>query len=198
MSLLPLPTEVLIKILLQLDIPTAYSCQSVSRWFRSLYQTSVELQYALECKVAGVEDNPFCQIPVPVRLEMLRARESAWSSLNPIFTKVQSLPVPSLSTESFDMVDGHLFLGLGGFENRNPHLNAGVQSHPLPLQEDEGDTWTSYDFDGMVAFTVSIDENDLLVALIKYILCPNLPTDSDKWQQETGISSIHRAQCFSR
>lgn len=170
MSLLSLPTEVLLKILLQLDVPTAYSCQSVNRWFHSLYQTSLELQYALECEIAGVDDNPFCQLPVPTRLEMLRARESAWSSLDPIFTKVNPIPVSLRSTASFDLVGGHLFLGFGGLHNRAPHLKTGVQSHSLPLQEDDaGDTWRSFDFEGLIDFAVSIDENDLLAALIRYI-----------------------------
>lgn len=78
MSLFRLATEILIEILLYLDVPDAYAIQSVNHFFNKIYKVSLELQYALECKVAHVRDNPSCHLPIGDRLRMLRDREAVW------------------------------------------------------------------------------------------------------------------------
>jgi 3-methyladenine DNA glycosylase AlkC len=78
MGLLLLATEILIEILLYLDVPDAYAIQSVNHFLNDIYKVSLELQYALACKVAYVRDNPHCHLPIEDRLRKLRDREATW------------------------------------------------------------------------------------------------------------------------
>ncbi|XP_006464024.1 hypothetical protein AGABI2DRAFT_120826 [Agaricus bisporus var. bisporus H97] len=92
MNLLRLPIEIIVDILLCLDVSDAYAVQALNHFFRNLYKTSLILQYALECKIAHVRDNPNCHLPIPERLQILRERESAWSSLTPTSKRITALP----------------------------------------------------------------------------------------------------------
>lgn len=92
MNLLRLPIEVIVEILLCLDVSDAYAVQALNHFFRNLYKTSLVLQYALECTIAHVRDNPNCHLSIPQRLQILRERESAWSSLTPTSKRITALP----------------------------------------------------------------------------------------------------------
>jgi hypothetical protein len=100
MGLLRLSTEILIEILLYLDVPDAYAIQSVNHFLDHIYQASLELQYALECKFANVLDNPHCNLPVGDRFRMLRDRETAWTSMKPTLKRTIS-PLPEFDLFSY-------------------------------------------------------------------------------------------------
>ncbi|KAF9441512.1 hypothetical protein P691DRAFT_791239 [Macrolepiota fuliginosa MF-IS2] len=109
MDLLALPTEVLVLIFLNLSVSDSLHIQSVNRLFRSLYQDSLQLQYALECQIAGVHDNPRCSLPIQYRLRMLRDRESSWDSLVP--TSREDVQLPTRTSGHYDLAREHFFLG---------------------------------------------------------------------------------------
>ncbi len=165
MSILSLPAELLVQIFEQLDVQTAYTCQRVNRHFQTVFQDSVELQYFLECKIAGVDDNPYCALPISMRLQMLRTRESAWSSLTPQFTT--SGCVPTTAIPLFDMSGGFFVIGIAG---EAPGLGGGVQTCSIPISEDDFSqaepSWSVVRVKRVVDFAACLAEHDLLAFLV--------------------------------
>ncbi|KII91519.1 hypothetical protein PLICRDRAFT_38284 [Plicaturopsis crispa FD-325 SS-3] len=81
-NLLSLPTELLVRII-SLSTPTdTFIWQLTARHFRNLVKDSSELQYRIAAYAAGVIDNPRSRLSHAERLERLKARETAWSTLN--------------------------------------------------------------------------------------------------------------------
>jgi hypothetical protein len=152
--LLQLPPELTVKILLYLDVSDAYAIQAVNHAFRNIYKTSVELQYALECKVAQVRDNPNCHLPIGERLEMLRRRESAWHSMKP--TSSQIIPMPK-DTHLYDIERNHYIVG----------KKSGHELYSLTIQEFEEGSFRPIPVGGLVDFCCCIDEHDLIACLTK-------------------------------
>ncbi|KAL0951412.1 hypothetical protein HGRIS_008104 [Hohenbuehelia grisea] len=77
-----LPLEVIHEIFERFDIPSLSVCKTVCRFFNTLIETNVNLQYKIELYAAGQEDGPAGSILPAQRLEMLRAHQKAWSSLD--------------------------------------------------------------------------------------------------------------------
>jgi hypothetical protein len=152
--LLLLPPELTIKILLHLDVSDAYSIQSVNHALRNIYKASVELQYALECKVAHVRDNPNCHLPIGERLEMLRRRESAWLSMKPTSSRI--IPMPK-DTDLYDIERNHLIVG----------ARSGHGLYSLTIQKFEESSFRLIPVDGLVGFCCCIDEHDLIAYFTK-------------------------------
>lgn len=164
MNLLSLPTEILTAIFLHLGVADSYALQSVNRLFRNLYQSSLELQYALECQVASVDDNPRCQLSIASRLQMLRDRESAWRSLEP--TSRKTVPVPHESSAHYDMTRSHFCLGKSPLKRSTLLLSPvadGVQFYSIQTPSDG--SWSVVHAAGLVDFGCCIDEHDLLACV---------------------------------
>ncbi|KAI1794841.1 hypothetical protein LXA43DRAFT_88970 [Ganoderma leucocontextum] len=84
-----LPTELRIKILLQLDNGSLTLCRSVCRDLTGLISSEVALQYKLELARAGMIDGPLgsSQTSLSERLEKVKAYRTAWHSPTVVFDK---------------------------------------------------------------------------------------------------------------
>src|SRR5882762_10056699 len=110
MALLNLPPELLIQILSELpsnDI--IFSGLLVNRSLHYLIRNSSLLQYHIEAKHAGVEDNPQSTMANAERLEALRRSEYAWSHF--AVGKRINLPVRYRSSGLYDLTAGIYVLG---------------------------------------------------------------------------------------
>lgn len=163
MGLLLFPSEILVNILIHLDVADAYAIQSVNHFFHNFYQTSLQLQYVLECKVAHVRDNPHCELSIAERLQMLRDRESAWSKLRPMSRR--TVPIPKDAAALYDIERGDYLLGKAPSRPGLDALPGGVQS--LPIQEHGKDSFRSIQVDNLVDFCCCIDEHDLIACLTR-------------------------------
>ncbi|KAF9448753.1 hypothetical protein P691DRAFT_668836 [Macrolepiota fuliginosa MF-IS2] len=161
MNLLSLPTEILASICLYLGVADSYALQSVNRRFLSLYRTSIELQYALECQVACVDDNPRCCLPVATRLLILRNRESAWRSLKPTSRERISLPGTAVPRR-YGITRSHYMLGLPS-SSLTSSID-GIHSYPIQTQSEDS-SWSVVHTEGIVDFGCCIDECDLIACV---------------------------------
>ncbi|KXN88388.1 hypothetical protein AN958_07370 [Leucoagaricus sp. SymC.cos] len=180
MTLLRLPTELMESIMLSLDIQSILSCQRICKAFRCLYQESARLQYRVECEFAGVCDNPACNLPVKMRLRMLRDRELAWSSLQPVFTHRAFFP-PDMDVDRVDITGGHYYVGM---TDPTPNTLSWVRSCPIPLEHVQAiatagveGQWSKIVIEGCVDFATCIDEHDLIAFLTIH------PTDNEDTYQ---------------
>jgi hypothetical protein len=151
--LLLLPKELTIKILLYLDVADAYAIQAVNHTLRNIYKSSVQLQYALECKVAHVRDNPDCLLPIGERLEVLRRREAAWLSMKPTISQITPMPKDA---DLNDIERNHYIFG-----------RCGNGLHSITIRESGSPYIHHIQIDSLVDFRCCIDEHDLIACLIK-------------------------------
>ncbi|TFK45308.1 hypothetical protein OE88DRAFT_1740408 [Heliocybe sulcata] len=81
-AILPaIPSELVVIILQELDLPTLIRCKSVCSGLKRLIDDSVILQYKIELAVAGMEDGPPSSIDVSERLRRLRSYTKAWRGM---------------------------------------------------------------------------------------------------------------------
>ncbi|KAI0048655.1 hypothetical protein FA95DRAFT_1571720 [Auriscalpium vulgare] len=101
MSLTILPDDVLHAILPDLDHRSILACQATCRRFKTLVDSSMDLQYVIEPAAAGMCEGPAVQyLALPERLQRLRAYEDARTG--PI--ALQELPfVPALAGDLWRM-----------------------------------------------------------------------------------------------
>jgi hypothetical protein len=170
MNLLQLPTEIIVEILLCLDVPDAYAVQALNNFFHNLYKASLDLQYALECKIAHVRDNPNCHLSIPERLQMLRDRESAWSSLTPTSRRTAKLPPTPVGyiagSGYIEPQPNHCtlykYLGSGGSMLRKNFLTS-------PIRGIKESLFHSIQVEDIVQAGYCIDEHDLIVCLTRRV-----------------------------
>ncbi|RPD76028.1 hypothetical protein L226DRAFT_461728 [Lentinus tigrinus ALCF2SS1-7] len=82
MTLLDLPPEILIAVLVHVDFRTVLHCrQVVCALLKNLVDDDTSLQYIIELGAAGMEDGPSSTLTPSARLALLRERQSAWKSL---------------------------------------------------------------------------------------------------------------------
>lgn len=162
MDLLSFPSELLIHIFLYLDFHDAFNLQATHPSFLTLYQRCPELQYVLDCQIAGVDSNPRCQLPIQTRIRMLRDRQLAWKSLEPTFTEDFEMPVrPS---GHYDITRSHLILGT--LTPGSPIRTVdGAQS--LNITRRAGVRYSNISIENLVDFGCCIDEHDLFVCVTK-------------------------------
>jgi hypothetical protein len=79
-SLLDLPSELVIVILLMLPLPSLAACQCTNRPLYTLIKESTILQYIIETQANGVEDFSPSNFSLPVRLDRLKAWSRSWLS----------------------------------------------------------------------------------------------------------------------
>lgn len=160
MMLLDLPPELLVHILLGLppnDIVS--SAQLVNRYLHNLIQESSPLQYHIETKYAGVEDNPQSTMVAAERLDVLRRSQHAWSDF--VVGKRVNLPVRHRSSGLYDLTAGVYVLGELGDNNEN---------YPTPalrytnLHVDQGNKpWARISVGrNIIDFGLAIREHDLI------------------------------------
>ncbi|TFK85814.1 hypothetical protein K466DRAFT_174633 [Polyporus arcularius HHB13444] len=85
-SLLHLPLEIIVKILLELDVRTLVLCRRVCRFLQDLVTGENSIQYKIELAKACMIDGPDRHTSVPERLERLRAYRCARLE-NPVWVR---------------------------------------------------------------------------------------------------------------
>ncbi|KAH8077898.1 hypothetical protein BXZ70DRAFT_693506 [Cristinia sonorae] len=83
-----LPNELLEKILLKGEVRSIAQCRSVSKLFHEVITNSTAIQYKIELAVDGFQDGPPGGMSVSERLQALRNRRLAWSTLSPSGTRI--------------------------------------------------------------------------------------------------------------
>jgi hypothetical protein len=167
MMLLGLPPELLIHILSGLSSnDILFSALLVNRYLHDLIRESSLLQYYMETKYAGVEDNPQSTMVVADRLKALRRSEYAWSNF--VVGKQNDLPIMHRSGGLYDLTAGVYVLGELG--NANP-------DYPTPalrytnLYEDQGNNpWTRISVNrNIIDFGLAVREHDLIALVTTYV-----------------------------
>ncbi|KXN87265.1 hypothetical protein AN958_08997 [Leucoagaricus sp. SymC.cos] len=161
-----LPGDIILRIYTLLSALDALALSGVNRSFHGLYQESSEVQYHVECQLAGVDDNPKCHLPISTRLEMLREREEAWRKISP--KSVENVYEPHPSSDFYDFSRCHYLIGTTGLDTRKAN---GVMSYELYTKNKE--RWSTFHVDEMLGFSCCIDEHDLLIC----IACSTQPSD---------------------
>ena len=164
---LHLPPELLLQILSELSSnDIMFSALLVNRYFHCLIQNSSLLQYHIEAKYAGVEDNPQSTVVVAERLKALRKSEDAWAHF--IVQRRVNLPVRHRSSGLYDLTGGVYVLGELGEEN---------SVYPTPalrftyLSEDQGKKpWGRISADrDIIDFGLAVREHDLVALVTAYV-----------------------------
>lgn len=126
-SLTSLDSEVINRILSNLDWRSALKCRLVCRFLRTAVDQCPAAQYAIELAVSGMEDGAQSHLNVTSRLALLKERNLCWDALIWGATKDLSLPLQD---------SGDLWELSGGIFAQS-HLSAGTPSlrlHRLPSQ----------------------------------------------------------------
>ncbi|KAF9442873.1 hypothetical protein P691DRAFT_764807 [Macrolepiota fuliginosa MF-IS2] len=93
-TLLDLPPEILIHILLHLPFTSVVICQLVNCHLHGLISQSTVLQYYVHLGISGLVDSPRSHLAVSERLSLLLARERRWDELDLDFYKVIDVTFP--------------------------------------------------------------------------------------------------------
>ncbi|KIK54671.1 hypothetical protein GYMLUDRAFT_898732 [Collybiopsis luxurians FD-317 M1] len=118
-SLSHLPNELVAHLLTFCSFKDVLSCQATCRFLREIIAASCNLQYRTELGIAGLEDNPQCNLSIPDRLSLLRSRERAWALFKPNFTT--EIPVQHTSVVVYELSGGSYMLS-GMARNSINHL----------------------------------------------------------------------------
>ncbi|KAF9804393.1 hypothetical protein IEO21_09405 [Rhodonia placenta] len=177
MNFVNLPPELLAYILAYLPLPGLAACLSVNRRLHDIIVSDVLLQYIVELRAAGVENNssPSCRLTIADRLRMLRQREQAWECLE--FGRITSIPVKHNPSGIYDLTGGLFLLG----ESRSPTRTGTDALHFVRLlsaisdsEESEGEyiaadaKWSRIDLGAhIVDIGLAVQEHDL-IAIVTY------------------------------
>ncbi|KAJ7057105.1 hypothetical protein C8F01DRAFT_343454 [Mycena amicta] len=155
-----LPPELLIHAFSFLDIDSIHACEKTCTVFQSLIRQSPVIQYAIECGLASVVDNPaFPLDSVSDRLPLLRARDSAFARRRPSWTT--EMRVPFAAAGLYELTGGLFWLG----EKSRKALNW----TQLPIEPEEKPEWRRLQVVGenetsvIIDFGLAVEEADLLL-----------------------------------
>lgn len=166
LELLDLPHELIIQILHFLDLSNLLTCQRSCRFLHTSIAESVTLQYHLELKAAGYEDNPNCSLDIAERLKQLRSRESAFRDCRPDFTR--SIPIPHAGSGIYELSGGTYMLG-EATRKQLPTLK-------LPSVQSDRASWNySLGFESepdhfIVDAGLAVDEHDLVAVITRCVI----------------------------
>ncbi|TFK83634.1 hypothetical protein K466DRAFT_602698 [Polyporus arcularius HHB13444] len=122
-----LATELLTKILSELNVGDLTRCKRVCRRLNELVITDLSLLYKMELDLAGMIDGPAGGADLRVRLERLRARNEAWDMGLPLHTVM--LQSPDYSTSVWQCTGG-FFLYEEGTTADNMQLKLHRPAYP--------------------------------------------------------------------
>jgi len=167
---LDLPHEILIEILCYLDVIDTYNCKRTCRLLCNIISDSVKRQYFTLIKIAGMQDNPYCKLPIADRLSALKSRESSWRFAT--WSSFTGIDVPSRWTGVYDLTSSVYLLGKSS--DLEYDVTTGVQTIKLPYQ-DHNHTglveWTEFNFGmNIIDFGTAIEEHDLLACVSSYVI----------------------------
>ncbi|PPQ84340.1 hypothetical protein CVT26_011349 [Gymnopilus dilepis] len=159
---LELPPEVLVDILLHLHPLDIAACKVVCHSLYHIISNSSLIAYHVELRIAGMQNNPYCSLPVASRLKMLKDREAAWLAFEPKFTK--NITVPFVPVGLYDVTPGFYLKGEELYAGAR--MTRSVQAIRLPHEVNEEPEWTAIDFESdIIDFATSIEEDDLVAAV---------------------------------
>ncbi|KAI1790837.1 hypothetical protein LXA43DRAFT_1095058 [Ganoderma leucocontextum] len=79
MEMILLPSELLVKILIDLDFQNLLRCREVCTRFKNAIDEDLRVQYKLELAIAGMKDGPPSALTTAERLSILRTHQDAWN-----------------------------------------------------------------------------------------------------------------------
>jgi hypothetical protein len=167
-----MPSELIVEILLWLDLASITRCKAVRfslqivsasfipaeswqvcRYFNSVIESSILVQYHMELAVAGMKDNPLCELGLYARFDLLQRYTAAWRSLN----ATGELRIDRGDSRIYEISGGIVALGM---ENKR---TLRLTRLPSALRRIEKRTWEIPDVGGDM-FDIAIDPaQDLLV-----------------------------------
>ncbi|KAG7085483.1 hypothetical protein E1B28_003046 [Marasmius oreades] len=166
MTLLELPSELLISVLRHLDGPTLARISQVNRFFHTVVTTSSILTYLQHLHVHKLQDNAACShLSTSEKLALLKKQQSAWTHCKPDFEL--SAPITFRPGSVYDLSDGIYLLG--------EHGKQVLRYMQLPRTPADKIVWKAFKpvveeptdvrIKTIVDFAINIHEHDL-IALI--------------------------------
>lgn len=171
MAVLEFPPETLVEIFAEVHyLVDLLACTRVCKDFQQVFKDSTRLQYRIELEKAGMINNPYCTLPTPARLKMLREREHAWSHLDWEFI-TKNIDVPLESSPVHEVASGVAVLGLLDLDMLEVGFGTrGFQSIELPsvAGEDLSTAWKTVDLgENILGLGMAVEEHDLLAYVIQ-------------------------------
>jgi len=109
MTLLDLPSELIIQILSNLTHKDLISCQLSNSTLYTVIKDSVLLQFRIALSTFKATDNPSCPLSIPERSKALKDSEEAWTSLREKFRR--RITVNHEPSNIFNLTGGVFSLG---------------------------------------------------------------------------------------
>ncbi|KAI9450185.1 hypothetical protein BJY52DRAFT_1175761 [Lactarius psammicola] len=165
LTLLDIPPELIVSIILYLSPHDILSCQGTCRKLCDVCRDTT-VRYIVEMERFGVSDDLRPGISYPERLLLLRRREEAWANLD--FCKSVQVTVPFESTGIYDFTGGAFLLGTR-FHSASRRTTIGYSYLTLPSlssTEDQKLKWQGPSL-GIQILDVgmAVHEHDLIAAL---------------------------------
>jgi hypothetical protein len=160
--LLALPTEIIVRALTFLGLADLNTCRRVNQFLFNLIHSSVELRYRMCLLAEGMEDNPFCPLPISDRLSLLLQRQNAW--LNFVYSSRASVEIPHTTSGPYDLKNEAYVMGkaLHKSDVRS------VQRARLPRTKEEQVRWSEIAIGKLIInFGSAIDEHNLIAFVTK-------------------------------
>ena len=176
LSLLDIPLELIVSIILYLPPHDIISCQKTCHKLNDVCNIAT-LRYLVQMERSGVSDDLRPGISYLERLLLLQRREEAWANLD--FHKNVHVTVPFESTGTFDFTGGAFLLGTG-LHNTNSRPTNGYSYFTLPSltsTEDQKLKWQGLSM-GIQILDVglAVHEHDLIAVLTACVLFPAFPS----------------------
>ena len=173
LSLLDIPPELIVSIILYLSPHDIISCQKICRKLYDVICNDAALRYLVQMERSGVSDDLRPGISYPERLLLLQRREEAWANLD--FHKNVHVTVPFESTGTFDFTGGAFLLGTRLHSN-NSRSTIGYSYVSLPSltsTEDPKLTWEGPRMDAQILDVgLAVHEHDLIAVLTACVSFP--------------------------
>jgi hypothetical protein len=169
LSLLDIPPELIVSIVLYLSPHDIISCQRTCRKLCDVCNDTA-LRYLVQMERSGVSDDLRPGLSYPERLLLLQRREEAWANLD--FHKNVQVTVPFESTGIYDFTGGAFLLGTRLHStSRRPTIGYSYLTLPsLTSTEDQKLEWRGPSV-GIQILDVglAVHEHDLIAALTAYV-----------------------------
>ncbi|KAG6851881.1 hypothetical protein C0991_005308 [Blastosporella zonata] len=151
---LDLPNELILYVLYHLDLPEYLAISLVHSRFHPLIKSSPYLQYRFASQVAGVTNNPYCDLITHKRSLILKDREDSWSQMTFDFETQISV---GHASKLFLVTDGVCLVG--------DRSEAALHYFKLPSVADQPAIWNKFVLDEglrVLDFDLAIYDNDLV------------------------------------
>ena len=171
-SLLPIPPEVMTRILLYLSPHDIISCGRTCRMFHDLCSYP-HLRYLVQMERCAVSDEMRSGLGYAERLQILENREEAWATLD--FRRSVQVSVPFHATGTYDLSGGAFLLGTGP-SCTDHQSTVGYSYVSLPsLSEDKKVEWRGLDLGiPILGVGLAVHEHDLIAVLTACVFLASL------------------------